>query len=176
MVPTLLVGDHMFADKRARTPGRGDVVVFKYPKQPEKDFVKRVIAVGGDTIELKADGSLVLNGQPVARTHVDAPCEYDEILEEDGRVVKRGCEAWDETLDGRTYRVYLDRGRRERAFAPVSVGNDAYYVLGDNRDNSHDSRYWGMVPADHIRATARNLWFSYGPAGVRWDRLNLRIR
>ena len=141
-VPTLLVGDHVWVDKTAKHPSRGDNIVFIYPKERDKDFVKRVVAVGGDTIELRDDGQLVLNGAPVPRVHVDGPCAYDDDVE--GIWEKRECDAWDETLGGRTYRVIFNRDRLPRAFAPVTVPAGSYYVLGDNRDNSHDSRYWGF--------------------------------
>jgi len=173
MVPTLLNGDHIWIAKTARTPQRGDVIVFRYPREPDKDFIKRVIAVGGDTIELR-DQELVLNGTPIARKHVDAPCEYDDDY--DGSERKRRCDAWDETLDGRTYRVIFDSERTARPFAPVTVAPGAVYVLGDNRDNSHDSRYWGFVAADLIKGTARTIWWSSGPGGVRWSRHGQRIR
>jgi signal peptidase I len=175
MIPTLEIDDHMYIDKRALSPGRGEVIVFKYPREPEKDFVKRVIAVAGDTIEVADDGTLVLNGKAVPRKHVDGPCEYQDYLEELDRWDSRQCDAWDETLDGHTYRTYFDRLNGRRPFRAVTV-SDGYYVLGDNRDNSHDSRYWGSVPRENVRGTARIIWWSSGPDGIRWDRLNQRIR
>jgi signal peptidase I len=130
MIPTLLVGDHLWISKIARTPARGDVIVFRYPKEPDKDFVKRVVAIGGDTIEIR-DNVLVLNGRPVARKHVEAPCEYEDDY--DGSRGKRPCEAWDETLDGRTWRVIYDRDGVAHSYPPVTVPAGASYVLGDNR-------------------------------------------
>jgi len=156
MIPTLAVGDHLWISKTARTPARGDVIVFRYPKEPDKDFIKRVVAVGGDTIELR-DQELVVNGKPVARTHVDAPCEYEDDYE--GTRQKHRCDAWDETLDGRTWRVIFDINRTPHPYAPVTVPADSYYVLGDNRDNSHDSRFWGEVPAALVKGTARTVWW-----------------
>jgi signal peptidase I len=156
MIPSLLVGDHLWINKTARTPSRGDVIVFRYPKDPSKDFIKRVIAVGGDTIELR-DQQLVLNGKPVARTHADAPAEYEDDAE--GTLRRHRCDAWDETIDGRTYRVIFDVERTPHDFAPVTVPPNSYYVLGDNRDNSHDSRFWGVVPGDLVKGTARTIWW-----------------
>jgi len=174
-IPTLLVGDHIFADKSMKHPKRGDTTVFIYPKEPDKDFVKRVVAVGGDTIEIR-DDQLVLNGKPVPRVHVDAPCSYDDYSEDGQRWEKRECDAWDETLDGHTYRVIFDRNREPRSFRAVTVPPDSYYVLGDNRDNSHDSRYWGFVPQPLIKGVARKIWWSYGPNGMRWSRIDQRVR
>jgi signal peptidase I len=170
-IPTLLVGDHVFVAKNARHPSRGDNTVFIYPKERDKDFIKRVVAVGGDTVEIR-DNQLILNGQPVPRVHVDGPCEYDDL--NDSVWEKRGCEAWDETLDGRTYRVIFDRSS-VHSFRPVTVPPDNYFVLGDNRDNSHDSRFWGFVPQPLIKGVVRKIWWSSGPEGVRWDRIDKRV-
>jgi signal peptidase I len=173
-IPTLLVGDHVFVSKRARHPRRGDTTVFIYPKERDKDFVKRVVAVGGDTIEIR-DDQLVLNGQPVPRVHVDGPCEYDDFAEDSARWERRQCDAWDETLDGRTYRVIFDRNGGPHSFRPVTLPADNYFVLGDNRDNSHDSRFWGFVPQDLIKGVVSKIWLSEGPRGVRWDRIDKRV-
>jgi signal peptidase I len=175
MIPTLQVGDDIWVKKFQRTPARGDVIVFKYPKEPDKDFIKRVVAVGGDTIAVR-DNQLVINGKPVPRAHVDEPCEYDDFMEEVGRWEKRSCEAWDETLDGRTYRVIYDRSEPVRSWPAVTVPAGHTFVMGDNRDNSHDSRFWGTVPPDHVKGTAYDIWWSSGPAGMRWDRHGKRIR
>ncbi len=161
LIPTLQVGDHIFVAKQARTPRRGDVIVFKHPKEPDKDFVKRVVAVGGDTIEIR-DDQLVVDDAPVPRRHVDEPCSYDDFLAETGEWQQHACEAWDETVDGRTYRVIFDKNGTPHSFAPVAVPPGHYFVMGDNRDNSHDSRYWGFVPADHVKGTARKIWWSRG--------------
>lgn len=176
MIPTLQVGDHLFVDKSDKHPRRGEVAVFVYPKDPAKDFIKRVVAVGGDTIEGR-DGALVVNGAPVPRAHVDGPCEYEDYLEDMQRWEPHQCDAWDETLDGHSYRVFFDRdGSGGRSWGPTTVPAGSYFVVGDNRDNSSDSRVWGFVPQDHIKGVARKLWWSSGPHGVRWDRLGKPIR
>ncbi len=174
-IPTLLIGDHVFVDKTATHPRRGDNIVFQYPKDPRKDFIKRVVAVGGDTIEIR-DDQLVVNGTPVPRAHVDAPCEYDDYNEDDGRWEKRDCEAWDETLDGRTWRVVFDRNGGQHSFRAVTVPADSYFVLGDNRDNSHDSRFWGFVPRALVKGVVRKIWWSSGPDGMRWRRIDQPVR
>jgi signal peptidase I len=169
MIPTIQVGDRIFVHKAARTPARGDVIVFRYPKEPDKDFIKRVVALGGDTIEIR-DNQLVVNGKPVPRVRVAGECSYADYLEDVGRLETRRCEAWDETLDGRTYRIIQDPGM-VHSWPPVTVPAGHYYVLGDNRDNSHDSRYWGFVPANHIKGTARIIWWSRDAS-----RINQRVR
>jgi signal peptidase I len=134
-----------------------------------------VVAVGGDTIEVR-DNQLILNGQPVPRVHVDEPCEYQDYMEDMERWETRPCEAWDETLDGRTYRVIFDRNGGLHSTRPMTVPPDSYFVLGDNRDNSHDSRFWGFVPQALIKGVGRKVWWSSGPDGIRWDRVERRIR
>ena len=176
MVPTLQVGDHIFVDKAAKHPSRGEVIVFIHPKDPEKDLIKRVVAVAGDTVELRDDDQVVVNGTPVARTHVDEPCEYADYDEELHRWEPRHCDAWDETLDGHRYRVYYDAPRERYRFERTTVPDGSYYVLGDNRDNSSDSRVWGFVPRANIKGVARKIWWSTGEHGVRWGRLGTPIR
>ena len=73
MIPTVLVGDHLFVDKRAVSPKRGDVIVFRYPKDPTKDFIKRVIAVGGDTVEWR-EGIPLINGRAIDRKPIAGNC------------------------------------------------------------------------------------------------------
>ena len=174
-IPTLLVGDHIFVDKTMKHPRRGDTTVFIYPKGRDKDFVKRVVAVGGDTIEIR-DGQLVLNGQLVPRKPVAGPCEYEDFMEDGDRWETRTCDAFEETLDGRTYRVIQDRNEMRRSFAAVTVPPNSYYVLGDNRDNSSDSRYWGFVQQELIKGVARKIWWSWGHDGMRWSRLDQPVR
>jgi signal peptidase I len=175
MIPTIEVGDHLFVNKRATAPRRGDVIVFRYPKDPEKDFIKRVVAVGGDTVEVR-DAVLVVNGQPVTRRHIDGDCRYQDQTE-DGPWEERLCDRWQETLDGVTYDVVFDRARAApRAFPETKVPLGTYYVLGDNRDNSHDSRYWGTVPAANVKGIPLSIWWSTGPDGVRWRRINQPVR
>ena len=174
MIPTLQVGDHILVDKTDKHPRRGDVSVFIYPREPDKDFIKRVVAVGGDTVEVR-DNQLFVNDKPVPRVHVDAPCSYQDVADE-GRWETRQCEAWDETLDGRTYRVIFDRDGALHSSRRVTVPADSYYVLGDNRDNSNDSRFWGYVPQKLIKGVARKIWWSDGPDGVRWRRIDAPVR
>jgi signal peptidase I len=173
MIPTLQIGDHVMVSRLARSPGRGDIIVFDYPKEPDKAFIKRVVAVAGDTIEGR-QGVLYLNGKPVASVPVAGPCEYDELLDE-GRWKKVPCRAFEEQLDGHRYHVVFDAAGEPRSFAPQTVPADSYFVLGDNRDNSHDSRYWGFVPKKLLHGTASFTAISFGPNGLRGDRFFKRV-
>jgi signal peptidase I len=175
MIPTLQVGDHIFVDKRATLPKRGDVIVFKYPREPEKDFVKRVIAVGGDTVEWR-DGIPVVNGQPILRRALEGECQYVDYDSLSDRWDSRRCRAFEETLDGRNWRVFQDPSGFDSRFAPVVVPPGAYYVLGDNRDNSHDSRFWGSVPASLIKGTVLAIWWSSDGRGLHTERIGMPVR
>ena len=104
-----------------RSPGRGDIVVFRFPQQPERDFIKRIIAVPGDTVELQ-DGLVVLNGEPLQEPYIRQQAHY--------------------------------------SFGPAVVPPGQYFVLGDNRPLSYDSRVWGFLPEENIVGKA---WISYWP-------------
>ena len=153
MENNLLIGDHLLVNKfvfgpsasgleRALLPmgtiRRGDVVVFKYPEEPERDYIKRVVGLPGETIELKAK-KIHINGTPL-----DEP--YVHFLEPPGM----GVNAHEITL--------VDV--RER-YGPVTVPPNQYFVMGDNRDNSQDSRYWGFLPRDYVKGKALVIYWSY---------------
>jgi len=153
MEPTLLIGDFLLVDKFIYTrPSfsleekilprkkleRYDIVVFKYPEDLTKDFVKRVIALEGETVEIK-DKQVYINGQPIAE-------EYK--VHNDSQIHSR---------DG--YYRYNDVIRDN--FGPVEVPRGYCFVMGDNRDNSYDSRYWGFLPLDNIKGRPWIIYFSY---------------
>jgi signal peptidase I len=171
MIPTLQVGDHVFVDKTDHSARRGDVIVFKFPKDPSKSFIKRVIGIAGDTVEFR-DGELYLNGEQVAAKSLDGPCTYSDIEEMTGEWQQRKCRSERETIDGRSWVILHEETPSHGSFKPVKVAPGHVYVLGDNRDNSHDSRYWGTVPPEDIQGRARVIWWSYGePEGIRTARL-----
>ncbi len=168
MEPNLLIGDHLLVNKFVYGPGgaervllptrdvrRGDVVVFKYPEDPERDFIKRVIGLPGETVELRQH-RVHINGRPL-----DEP--YAHYL-------PRPADA-----DGYEYTAQDVRD----AYGPVVVPPDAYFVMGDNRDNSQDSRYWGFLPRDYVKGRALFIYWSFEPeggvagviTGTRWGRL-----
>ncbi len=186
MIPTLKVGDHIFVNKflyglripwthlkyfEVRKPKRGEVIVFIYPKDRSKDFIKRVVAVGGDTVELRKN-HVYINGEPIKRKKLPGPCLYADTDEVDtDHWVPRVCEAYQEKQDGTSYRVIQDPDRFKFDFSPHKVPADHVFVMGDNRDNSHDSRFWGFVPNKEIKGKAMFIWWSRGePQGIRWDR------
>jgi signal peptidase I, bacterial type len=151
MENNLLIGDHLLVNKfifgptplalgRAVLPvrliRRGDIVVFKYPDEPDRDFIKRVIGLPGETIELR-NKKVFVNGRPL-----DEP--YVHFL----------------TPPSNDYQEVTSYDVRER-FGPVTVPADQYFVMGDNRDNSQDSRYWGFLPRGHVKGKALMIYWSY---------------
>ena len=151
MENNLLIGDHLLVNKfvfgptplaigRAVLPvrpiHRGDILVFKYPEEPDRDFIKRVIGLPGETIELK-NKKIYVNNQPL-----DEP--YVHFL----------------TPPSSDYQEVTSYDLRER-FGPVTVPADKYFVMGDNRDNSQDSRYWGFLPRDYVKGRALIIYWSY---------------
>jgi signal peptidase I len=164
MYPTLQVGDHFFANKLTRQFRRGDVVVFRYPLSPDTKYIKRVVGVGGDTIELRHN-QLLVNGQLAGLERVSEGCQLEG----------EDCSLWEEQLDGRGHRIATTRASVN--YDPVTVPAGSYFVLGDNRDNSNDSRVWGFVPAAMVLGKASFIWWSKGPDGVRrWERFNTPVR
>ena len=188
MIPTLQVGDHIFVNKfiyglrlpwtnvkfgmQLRKPERGEVIVFKFPRDQEKDFIKRIVAIEGDTVEVR-DNVVYVNGQPTPRVHeTDDQCEYEDFDEVSGRCDHRRCEAYRETVGTHVYHTVFDRGPSPRSWPKVTVPAGNVFVMGDNRDNSHDSRFWGTVPFELIKGKALVIWFSKGePEGLRLGRI-----
>ncbi len=170
MTPTLLVGDYLFVTKTGYTPRRGDVVVFIYPQDESKDFIKRIVALGGDTIEIR-DNQIHLDGKPIPRRQLPGPCQYEEIDEGLPRPEVRPCVAFEEQLDNNRFRVIQDAAALSLPSRAVKVREGHVFVMGDNRDNSHDSRYWGTVPVGNIKGRASVIWWSSGPNGLRMERL-----
>ncbi len=152
MKPTLLVGDHILVNKfiyKTREPQRGDVIVFKYPEDPSKDFVKRLIGVGGDVIEIR-EKRLYVN---------KIEQNEDYAIHCDPRQIGA-------TFSGRDN------------FGPITVPSDSLFFMGDNRDNSHDSRFWGFVPIEDILGKVMVLYWSWDKkAGIiRWNRIGKKIK
>jgi signal peptidase I len=167
MKPNLLVGDHLIVNKfmfaptafgleRALLPmrpiARGDIIVFKFPEEPERDFIKRVIGLPGDTLELK-NQTVLINGQALTEpyAHYLFPPAAEGQMEGDPR----------------------------RKYGPVTVPDGHYFMMGDNRDDSQDSRFWGFLPESYVKGRALFIYWSFdtpedgSPGGFapRWGRL-----
>jgi signal peptidase I len=161
MVPTLLVGDHVVVTKAADRPARGDVVVFKYPLGPKTEYIKRVIGLPGETISIRQN-QVLIDGQPLPRRRLDEPCPVTE---------GGSCQLWEEQAGGRTYRIQHEPDRPALDFGPHPIPPGHYFVIGDNRDNSNDSRVWGTVPAALIVGRGVVTLLSTSPQGQRWGRV-----
>ena len=160
MEPTLLIGDHILVNKFIygvripfiggrvlpfTSPERGDIVVFVYPKDESKDFIKRVVGVAGDTVEVR-NKKVFVNGEPVEDPHAFF-------------------------ADGKQLQVKRDN------MAPTVVPEGKLFVMGDNRDRSYDSRFWGLVDVGEVKGKAFIIYFSWDSDAkspldwVRWGRI-----
>ena len=174
MEPTLLAGDEFsvrpLTPARRSAIGRGELVTHLSPTDRTRQFVKRVIGIPGDTVGMVA-GTLRLNGRSFAEPyawHADSTSDpaWDDFQWQRNYLVIRGqgdSAAYDPTRDN---------------WGPITVPGDSYFVLGDNRDNSLDSRYWGFVPSADMQGQPRRVYFSQDPKShqVRWERLGHRLR
>lgn len=159
MLDTLLVGDQLLAKKysygikipfthtylyKGDDPQRGDIVIFEYPQDPDTDFIKRIVGIPGDVIEVR-DKQLYRNGDRVKESYV--------LHKDIGNIV----------------------ARRDN-FGPFTVPEGQYFMMGDNRDNSHDSRFWGCVRREAIKAKAWRIYWSWeGISNIRFDRMGSLI-
>ena len=147
MIPTLLVGDYILVNKfiyHFTSVGRGDIVVFRSPEDPDRDYIKRVIGQPGEKISLKG-GTVFVNGQPMKEDFT--PRQSDNPF---GRL-----------------------GSPLSSWGPKVVPAGHYFLLGDNRSNSRDSRVWGFLDGKMIRGRAFLIYFSWNgeERGIRWGRL-----
>lgn len=162
MIPTLLVGDHILVNKfllgtpvdipftninlfhmpGLRDPKRGDVIVFKYPEDPTRDFIKRVIGIGGDVV-MEKDKNIYVNGRRLVEPYV-------------------------QHVDNEIKPGQFDR--RDN-FGPIVVPKGSVFVMGDNRDQSYDSRYWGFVNDLEIKGKAIIIYWSWD-SDKSWPRFN----
>jgi signal peptidase I len=253
MYPTIEIGDHIFANKFIyglripftntklfeRSPKRGDVIVFVYPCAPDRDYIKRVVALAGDTVEVRCN-ILYVNGVAVPSELLEPGnvCHYNDQSEQTHEWTDTPCSRYRETVNGTTYDTFHDPGRPSRdariAQGHPPSGGDAHdfprrsfpfppscsqsadareaagivqvrgtivetkletianvcepqlhyvvpvghvFAMGDNRDNSSDSRVWGAVPLENIKGRALFIWLSYEHwglldwTGIRWDRM-----
>ena len=151
MENNLLVGDHLLVNKFVFGPSefplerrllpetqvhRGDIVVFKYPEEPERDFIKRVVGLPGETVELRHK-QVYIDGRPLDEPYVHFLVPPSTHAQE--------------------FAAYDVREQ----YGPVTVPEGQYFVMGDNRDNSQDSRYWGFLPRDFIKGKALMVYWSY---------------
>jgi signal peptidase I len=159
MKDTLLIGDHILVNKfaygidipflhipliKGETPQRGDIIVFKYPGNPDKDYIKRVVAVAGDVVSVR-DKQLYVNQQPMREDYIIHTDTAFQPVRDD--------------------------------FGPVQVPEHKLFMMGDNRDNSSDSRFWGFLDLEAVRGKAFLIYWSWNgesqslPGRIRWSRI-----
>jgi signal peptidase I len=177
MYPGILQGDFLMADKRYNCPGckhavkRGDVAIFVYPNDRTLHYIKRIVGLPGDKVQLKGQ-ELFLNGQSLKRS--ERIVEGGKSLGADDRL-RTGVEIT-EHIEGREWRVFWAKGDKLTSDFELIVPPGHVMVLGDQRTLSADSRVFGTVPLQDVVGRARQLWFSYGEGGVRWERLGLVLK
>ncbi|HEX5514749.1 MAG TPA: signal peptidase I [Gammaproteobacteria bacterium] len=182
MIPTLFNGDFILVNKfsygvrlpvlhkeivNLGRPERGDVIVFRYPLNPAQDYIKRVIGLPGDKIVYR-NKQLYVNGDPVRQLDLG---RYIGPEQEADALLRR------EWLGDAVHPIVLHTDSPDRDFSYV-VPADSYFVMGDNRDRSSDSRFWGPVPAQNLVGRAFLVWMSWNPDefGINWKRIGNRIR
>ena len=190
MERTLLVGDFLLVNKivygaevplmnrrlpALRSPRRGDVIVFEWPKDRSKNFVKRLIGLPRDTVAMR-DGILIRNGVALAEPYVShSDPETDPVWDEF---------RWQSNFLVKTAGAAVAYHPSRNNWGPIIVPREQYFVLGDNRDNSLDSRYWGFVPDSLLRGRPEVVYFSFAADSsddfawltrVRWTRLGERV-
>jgi signal peptidase I len=191
MIPTLAIGDQIFVNKWVyglrvpftsirivdfAPPKRGDVVVFMFPNDPHDDFIKRVVGVPGDTVEVKK-GIVYVNGDELPREEVGPMNVWDRettssVWNEQHSI------AFAEHLNGKAYTVLQDPVHTPRFtdnFGPQVVSAGHLFVMGDNRNHSWDSRGWGQVPMQNVLGRAMFVWWSWGKDGLDVKRLGTWI-
>ncbi|MFN0037989.1 MAG: signal peptidase I [Burkholderiales bacterium] len=199
MIPTLLVGDFILVNKFTygirlpvinkkvidiHLPSRGEVMVFRYPENPTLDYIKRVVGLPGDRIEYRDNKRLYVNNLPV-------PTEIDSATQNpDGGASFASAIRLTETLDGRPHSIMVNPDSPPLQLAGVKqfphrqncdyndqgftcvVPPEHYFMMGDNRDSSSDSRYWGFVPEQHIVGKAFLVWWNFSDLKRVGDRIH----
>ncbi len=186
MMPTLLTGDFILVNKFSyglrlpvlnrkfidlAVPRRGDVAVFRFPENPKIDYIKRVVGLPGDRIAYYHK-TLTVNGKPMPQQPMGTYAGYG------AGAVMTGAEILNEDLDGTAHAILIHPGRfsGEEEF---TVPERQYFVMGDNRDNSTDSRSWGMVPDQNLVGKAVMIWMSWDWSAdgvIAWRRIGTRIK
>ncbi|NBU21175.1 signal peptidase I [bacterium] len=203
MIPTLLIGDHIFVNKFAygfklpfsdwvmdhpvylikrEPPKRGDIIVFKYPRDESFYYIKRVVGIPGDKIEQR-NKVLYINDQMVNRDLIQG--ESTETLFKilnDSKYTSASIDVFNEKLNDANHLIMLEKTSYiNDSFGPITVPSESLFVMGDNRDFSNDSRFWGFVPMKNVKGKAMVVWlslwvsFSEGHLTFRPDRTGTLI-
>ncbi len=184
MMPTLLIGDFILVNKydygirlpvlndkiyENKTPARGDIVVFRYPEDPKIPFIKRVVGLPGDHIAY-FDKTLYINGTAIDEDDKGQYEAYGSGLPMQGSLLKM------EKLGDVNHEI-LENPRRRSFNVETVIPKGQYFVLGDNRDNSKDSRFWGFVPDENLIGRAFMIWMNWDGknGGIEWKRIGTML-
>ena len=183
MYPTLHIGDFILVNKMSYgiklpviytkiletgKPERGEVAVFRYPVEPDKDYIKRVIGLPGDHISY-INKTLFVNGQAIKQ---EAIGRYET---EGSGAVMNGATLLSENLLGVEHELLNDPDRQSGDLMDVVVPEGHYFMMGDNRDHSYDSRFWGFVPEENLKGRAFFIWMHFD-SGIDVSRIGTSIK
>jgi len=193
MIPTLMIGDFILVNKMSfgfkvpfsdwfsdpiylfgkKNPSRGDVVVFKYPKDPDINFIKRVVGIPGDTVEIK-NKIVYINSEPLKASEIPG----NEIMEDmDEKFKDHKLKFFNYETGTHRHIIQEDSENYFKVdFEKVTVPAGQFFVMGDNRDFSLDSRYWGFVPHQYIKGAALLVWFSMIAPLLNEETTTLKLR
>ncbi len=191
MMPTLLVGDFILVNKfsygirlpvlnkkiiEMDDPQRGDVVVFRYPKQPWVDYIKRVVAVPGDSVSYQ-NKIVYINGEPLQQTPVGRYTGVGSGVQMTGAIrSKEKVNGFEHDILVHPLAPNLAMGCNVLRNGPITIPEGHYFAMGDNRDNSNDSRCWGLVPDENLVGKAFGIWMNWDSnldsfPPIAWERL-----
>lgn len=199
MIPSLLIHDHIFVNKFTygvrwpftekwflnwSSPDRGEVIVFKFPQNPEVFYVKRVIGLPGETFELKK-GQIFIN-EKVINSEVLTPFEMESLKKIDPDFEESQSE-FDYFSEQGHWTRYFKNSKEQSEYGPIKIPQNSFLVLGDNRDQSSDSRVWGFVPFELVLGKASRVWlacqnmlatapFICDPSQITWQRIFMKVQ
>lgn len=201
MLPSLLIHDHIFVNKlvygiripfgktwlaKFNEPQKNDVIVFRYPENESIFYIKRVIGIPGDKVYYE-NGELYINDKKIDKVPARSGWDWDWVRDSEVYGGKEDYEFFEEKLGTDPHSTLLRKNFSHVGYGPTVIPENSLFVMGDNRDNSHDGRFWGFVPKENVLGRAMFVWLSCeetlpyvsffcNPLTVRWGRFFHGIR